>query len=87
MSVEWYVRCESNSGAAGGIGHVREQELVESLRHFGIQDVETLNYGYTFVNADNRELQDSMTAEWDSSLIWELVMERVGKYTIDTVSP
>jgi hypothetical protein len=33
-------------GNANGIGRIREGELIDSVRHFGIQDVETLNHEY-----------------------------------------
>jgi len=36
----------SNIGNADGIGHIREKELVESAKYFGIEDVEALNYVY-----------------------------------------
>ena len=33
-------------GNAKGIGRIREGELIDSVRHFGVQDVETLNHEY-----------------------------------------
>ena len=33
-------------GDAQGIGFLREQELIESVGYFGINDVETLNHKY-----------------------------------------
>ena len=36
----------ANVGNAEGIGHIREKELVESAKYFGIEDVEALNHAY-----------------------------------------
>jgi len=33
-------------GGAGGIGPMREQELVSSANYFGIQDVEAVDHPY-----------------------------------------
>jgi N-acetylglucosaminylphosphatidylinositol deacetylase len=32
------------TGNADGLGSIREKELVDSVRHFGIENVETLNH-------------------------------------------
>jgi LmbE family N-acetylglucosaminyl deacetylase len=37
---------ELTLGDADGLGHIRERELQDSLRHFGIDQVETLNHEY-----------------------------------------
>jgi hypothetical protein len=35
-------------GDARGIGYLREQELMQSVAYFGINDVETLNHKYFY---------------------------------------
>ena len=91
MFVEWYgfVGRELTVGDAQGIGYLRERELMDSVGYFGIKDVETLNhkYGCPGKSADNRELQDSMTDVWPKSVIQGLVMDRIERYNINTVSP
>lgn len=52
MSVEWYSplrRMVLRIGDAQGIGFLREQELIESVGYFGINDVETLNHKYIYL--------------------------------------
>ena len=47
MSIEWYVvTLGVDVGNSEGLGLVREQELVASVKYFGIEDVETLNHPY-----------------------------------------
>ena len=41
-----------NVGNADGLGHIREGELVESLKFFGIHHVDTINHRYCVFSPD-----------------------------------
>jgi LmbE family N-acetylglucosaminyl deacetylase len=48
-------------GNADGLGSIREKELVESVRYFGINNVEILNHPYSSLK---RLIADNFKMEW-----------------------
>ena len=56
MSIKWYVvTLVVDIGDSEGLGMVREQELIASVKYFGIEHVETVNHLYECYGRANKE--------------------------------